>query len=432
MRFRTHLIAACLLMLGAIWLSSGTMYPFASTWAFPIVSKPCGYLFNQDHSQYRAAFDMLDGRPRAAWEWSIVLRRLLYPVVAYPFMKVAGFVAGGFIASALINLAALVAVAHFLRRRWGDGAAIAGSWLLACYPGVAYWGALPYANATIVPVSCALFILLTRLDERSDTRSLVSTALAMGILFTAYDLLPFFGVAAFIVLARRKRWTALPIAGACMAVGPLAVWLILTRIARVPWSNINTDLYGTMLGAYLHPPSAGVWLRGVAAFPVVLVQVFFFSNFVFLPALFLLLLVVTRARLSLVEGALLVSVALVFMFNNLAPPDPATYQMRGDYIPRIYQPAGVALLVYCARVIGTPAERDPAKVRFAVAALAVVLAANLSVAFGPIARAPWAGRIYQRFYFHASLETMDQNLARHGRRPLGFCARPAGAAASSP
>ena len=46
--------------------------------------------------------------------------------------------------------------------------------------------------------------------------------------------------------------------------------------------------------------------------------------------------------------------------------------------------------------------------------------ANLSVAFGPIAHVPWAGPIYQRFYFHAYLDSMDTNLARYGRRPLGF------------
>ena len=103
-------------------------------------------------------------------------------------MKVAGFVVGGFIASALINVGALIALARFLRRRWGDRAAIAGTWLLAVYPGVTYWGALPFANATIVPVSCGLFMLLTRLDEREDLRWVVGNTLAMGVLVTAYDL----------------------------------------------------------------------------------------------------------------------------------------------------------------------------------------------------------------------------------------------------
>ena len=421
MRFRTHLVGACLLMLLAIWLSSGTMYPFASTWAYPIVSKSCGYLFNQDHTAYRAAFDMLDGAPRAQWEWSIVLRRILYPLVAFPFMKAAGFVVGGFIVSVLINVAALIALALFLRQRWGETVAVVGIWLLAAYPGVTYWGALPYANAIIVPASVGLFILLTRLDEQVELRSVVWNCLGMTVLFTAYDLLPFFGGAAMLLLNRRRRWRQVPIAAACLVTGPLIVVLALAKIARLPWSNENTDLYGAMLGAYLHPPAVGVWLRGVASFPVVLGQVFFFSNLVFLPTLFLLVLIVVRARLSAIEGALAIAIGLVFAFNNLAPPYPETYQLRGDYIPRIYQPLGVALIVYCARVVGGLNTPDRAKAAIVKTLFALAMAANLSVAFGPIARVPWAGRVYQRFYMHAYIETMDLNLARHGRRPLGFC-----------
>jgi len=405
----------------AIWLSSGTMYPFAATWAFPIVTKSCGYLFNLDHPQYRAAFDMLDGAPRAAWEWSITLRRILYPLVAFPFMKVAGFVVGGFITSLLINLSALVALAVFVRKRWGDRAAIVSAWLLATYPGVTYWGALPYANATIVPVSCGLFILLTRIEERDDLKWIFGNALAMGVLVTAYDLLPYFAAAAVIVLAWRRRWRAIPIVAACMASGPLLVWFILSKVVRLNWSNINTEIYGLALHAYLHPGSIGGWVRSLAGFPRVVGQVFLFSNLVFLPVLFLMVLLIARARLSLVERALFIAIALVFLFNNLAPPDPATDQMRGAYIPRIYQPLGVALIVYCARVIGSLETLDRMKSRMVRAAFAFTLVANLSVAFGPVARLPWAGEIYQRFYFHSFLDSMDVNLTRYGRRPLGFC-----------
>jgi hypothetical protein len=421
MRFRLHLIAAATLMAVAIWLSSGTMSPFAATWAFPIVTKSCGYLFNLDHPQYRAAFDMLDGAPRAAWAWSITLRRILYPLVAFPFMKAAGFVAGGFIASVLINLSALVALALFVRKRWGDRAAIVSAWLLASYPGVTYWGALPYANATIVPVSCGLFMLLMRLEERADLKSVVGNALAMGVLVTAYDLLPYFGAAAMIVLAWRRRWRAMPIVAACLVSGPLLVWVVLTRVVHLKWSNINTEIYGLALHAYAHPGSVTAWLRSLAEFPRVVAQVFLFSNLVFLPMLFLLVLVIARVRLSLVEGALFIAIALVFLFNNLAPPDPATNQMRGAYIPRIYQPLCAALIIYCARVIGAGEALDRVKARMIAAAFVVTVAANLSVALGPIARVPWAGEVYQRFYFHSSLETMDVNLARYGRRPLGFC-----------
>lgn len=421
MRFRIHLLAASVVMIAAIWLSSGTMYPYASTWAFPIVSEPCGYLFNLDHPQYRAAFAMLDGAPRDQWEWSITLRRILYPLVAFPLMKVAGFIVGGFVASVAINVAALIALGFFVRRRWGDRGAAVAIWLLATYPGVTYWGALPYANATIVPVSLGLFMLLSRLDERPELRSVALNSAGMAILVTAYDLLPYFGVAAMILLARKRRWSAMPVAAVLIASGPLLVWVVFTKIVQLRWSNINTDIYGTMIDGYLHPGSVAAWLRSLASFPAVLVKVFLYSNMVFLPALFLVALIIARARLTAVEGALFGAVALVFCFNNLGPPLPATGQMRGEYIPRIYQPLCAALIVYCARLAGSLQALEAAKARLLTGAFALALLANLSVAFGPIARVPWAGNVYQRFYFHAFIESMDINLATHGRRPLGVC-----------
>jgi hypothetical protein len=156
---------------------------------------------------------------------------------------------------------------------------------------------------------------------------------------------------------------------------------------------------------------------------VVLVQVFLFSNMVFLPVLFLTCVVATHVRPTLVEGALLIAIGLVFAFNNLAPPYPQTYQMRGDYIPRIYQPVGIALLVYCCRVVSLLGTLERPKAVLVQTMLALTIAANLTITFGPVARIPWAGHVYQRFYFHAMPESMDTNLARHGRRPIGFCRR---------
>jgi len=423
MRFRAHLIGASALLLLAIWLSSGTMAPYASTWAFPIVSKPCGYLYNLDHPQHLAVFQMLDGQPREVWQGSFVLRRLLFPAIAYPAMKALGYEVGGFVVSLLAHVGALLAVALFVRKRYGDGAAIAASWMLATYPGITYWAALPYANAAIVPASCALFILLTLLDERARLRSVAWIAGAMGVLFTAYDLLPFFGVAAVIVLARRRRWRALPVAALAMAVAPMLSWLVVTRVFHVPWSNRNTELYGIVARAYLAPPGLGVWLRSIADFPVVLALNYLFSNMLFLPALFVIHVTIARLRLTLVEGAVAVAVALVFLFNNLAPPYSDPYQMRGDYVPRLYQPVFVVFIVYVARVMGGLAALERAKAAIAATVFALAMLGNLTITFGPIARVPWAGNIYQRFYFHAFLESMDTNLARYGRRPLGFCDR---------
>ncbi len=424
MRFRVHVAGASALLVLAIWLSSGTMAPYASTFYKPIVSTPCQYLYNADHPLHEAAFWMLDGEPRERWESSIVLRRILFPLVAYPFMKAAGFEVGGFIASVLCHLAALAALALFLRRRHGDEVAVAGIWLLAVYPGITYWAALPYANAAIVPASIPLYILLTELEEEAGLRATALRSLGMGLLFTAYDLAPFFGLAALLVLLRRRRFAQLPVAALCMAAAPVATGLLLKLVFHLPWTNRNTAIYGIVARAYLHPPALGIWARSLWDFPQVALANFFYSNLLFLPALFVVVVVVTRRPLTLPEGALLVSAAVVFLFNNLAPPYSARWQMRGFFIPRLYQPIFVGLLVYVVRAIGERRTFSPLKAHLLVALSVVTLAANASVAFGPIARVPWAGYLYESFYLHSGVRTMDDNLARYGRRPLGFCERP--------
>jgi hypothetical protein len=246
-------------------------------------------------------------------------------------------------------------------------------------------------------------------------------SVAMGLLFVAYDLGPFFGLAALLLLARRRRFSLVLVAVAGMAAAPLLTAALLKLVFHVPWTNTNTALYGTVARAWLHPPALGVWLRSVADFPFLLVRVFFTSNLVFLPALFVCLLAMARERLTAAEGALLVAGGLVFVFNNLAPPYADRWQMRGDFIPRLYQPVFIALMVYAARVVGGRKEGPPGRARLVLAVAALAFVANASVAFGPIARVPWAGYVYHRFYEHSGPNTMDEELARAGRRPLGFC-----------
>jgi hypothetical protein len=206
-----------------------------------------------------------------------------------------------------------------------------------------------------------------------------------------------------------------------MAAGPLLASLLVKLAFHVPWTNTNTALYGTVARAWLHPPGLGVWLRSLADLPLLAVRVFFTSNLVFLPALFLVLLALTRARLTPAEGALSVAVALVFLFNNLAPPYEDRWQMRGDFIPRLYQPIYVVLLAYAARTIGGWRSAPPGRARVLIGAAALAFLGNASVAFGPIGRVPWAGYVYHRFYMHSGPETMEANLAIYGRRPLEFC-----------
>ena len=159
--------------------------------------------------------------------------------------------------------------------------------------------------------------------------------------------------------------------------------------------------------------------------PRVVGQVFLFSNMVFLPLLFLLVALVLRARLSVVEGALFVAIALVFLFNNLGPPNPETAQIARRVHPaHLPAPRRGAHRLLRARDRGGPragrptgtSEGDLRRDR-----------AGRNVAgesFGRVRsdRARALGGIdYQRFYFHAYLDSMDTNLALYGRRPLGFC-----------
>jgi hypothetical protein len=243
----------------------------------------------------------------------------------------------------------------------------------------------------------------------------------MGLLFTAYDFVPFFGAAAVLVLVRRRRVVELPIALAAMAA-PSALVLVVFKLAlHLDWTNKNTAIYSIVAQAYLHPPALGVWLAGVSDFVPVLAANFFYANLVFLPALFLVAVFVARRPLTLTEAAVLIAGAALFCFNNLAPPYVARWQMRGIFIPRLYQPIFVSLLIYVARVVGDGRALSPLKARVLLAAAALAFVGNATIAFGPIARVPWSGYVYHRFYMHSGPGEMERQLALHGRRPLGFC-----------
>src|SRR5215468_8030821 len=91
--FRLSVVAAMLVLLASAWVSSGTMAPYAATldpgvvWSQP----PCDYLINIDQPHFEAAFAMLHGKPRESWEGSVMLRRILYPILALPLMSTWGF-----------------------------------------------------------------------------------------------------------------------------------------------------------------------------------------------------------------------------------------------------------------------------------------------------------------------------------------------------
>jgi hypothetical protein len=407
-RFTIHLIAANAVLAAAIWLSTGTMAPYAAMSEFPMPVEPCHYLVNGDHWHFTAAWHLLAGDDQAFWVRSVVLRRLLFPLLSFPFVRLGGVLAGGILASALMQLAAVTAFALFVRGRVSERAAVAVVWLLATYPGITYWAGLPYSYAAIVPGSLVCAMLLYRLNDATTAREIATIALLLGILALGYDFLPFFGTAAVLLLIRKRRFAWTLVACALMVVPTLLVGIALELIGA-PLLNVNTAGYLNVLRAYLRPGDFQQWLRNLAELPLVFLSNFVFGNLVFLPLLFAGFL--RGMRLEWPDKALLAATIILFVFNNAAPPYDG-WQLRGHWIARLYQPVLPALLMGIARA---------SAVRWWRPAVVATVLLNASIAFGPVLLNPLAAHVYQRFYVHASADTLLVNLRRFGRRPLGVC-----------
>src|SRR5262245_876327 len=111
-------------------------------------------------------------------------------------MKALGFGGGGLVANVLLAVGSLALFWRALRRRLGADPPPALLALLTVYPGWFYWAGLPYSYAVIVPASLLCMVLLWRVETLATGREALLTGLGLGVLFTGYDLLPFFGAAA--------------------------------------------------------------------------------------------------------------------------------------------------------------------------------------------------------------------------------------------
>lgn len=420
-----NLFLSCLILALGIWCASGTLAPYAATLANPKVLPPCGYLTNIDQWHFEAPFKFLDGLDRAHWEGSVVLRRILYPLIAYPAMKVFGFMKGGFFTNIIIHLLVFFVFVHFVKKHVGQGGAIAVMWLLSLYPGISYWVGLPYSYACIVPCSLLSFMCLWKVWKKSDLQTVSLFSFAIGVLSLGYDLLPYFGPALMLVLLHRRAWKMLPLA-AVVAVVPLLVssW-ILQSVYGLGFINPNSKVYLTIVNSYLSFPSWEAWGPLIVQVPSVFVHNFAASNFYVLPVLFVLLFVISRAALGVrfhpVELSVLLSVFFVFLFNNLAPPYEG-WQLRGLWIARLYQPVFVVYLFFIARSFEASFGHERKKWLFA-GLIAVSCVLQGVVVFGPVMRLTISDSVYHEFYRHEfSKSRMSDTLDRHGRRPRGFCA----------
>jgi hypothetical protein len=252
----------------------------------------------------------------------------------------------------------------------------------------------------------------------------------LGVLFLGYDLLPLFAPPAVMVLLRRRRFAHAALAAIVMLLPALLGIALLAWKYGLLLQNNNAETYGNLVRAYLSPSSFSNWLQLASHAPAALVRAYFFSNFWFLPALFLITQIVNRSHLRLrmigAERWLLLTTLLLFLFVNLAPPTPGRWQMRGSGMSRIYQPAFAAMILFIARWMQAAWDARDARSnarRWLTAAIAMTTLANTAVVFGPVLHIPLADRVYLSFYHHAETYALSKNLDTFGRRPLGFCDR---------
>lgn len=404
-----HLLFSAILLTLAMWLNTGTMAPYAVSTTSPFYTVDCQYPVNIDHIHFLAPHLMLKGAPPEYWSFSVVLRRILYSVISYPFIESFGFMAGGLLANLLMHLCTLMILFKFLKKEYSDNVAIAGAWLFASYPGIYYWTGLPYSYSMIVPGSVFAMIFLKKIESAQKLKSAFLFSLGIGITFLGYDLAGFFGLAAiFLCIYQRKfRWI-IPVSVGLML--PYAISnLLLNEIYKVGLLNTNTAAYLNIWGAYKSLNFGKEWFDLFLHSPLILVIIYFTSNFYFLPAVFLILWLLFRKRLEPLgkaELAVLTAALVVFILNNWAPPYKG-WQLRGEWIARLYQPVFPVFMIYIAR------NSKPAAI------ISIVL--NLFVSLGSVLSLPITSLAWYHFYQHSTPMQTYQTIERLGKRPFGIC-----------
>jgi hypothetical protein len=285
-RFTLHVTAAALVFLAGLYFATGTLAPYANTLLSP-PDPATGYLYNGDHATHRTLFAFVDGEPRAAWQDSLLLRRVLYAVLAWPWMHSLGFELGGVMFNLCANLLGFLAGVAMVRRHVGLRGATLAAWLFALYPGAAYWVGQPYAYALIFPLGIAAFWILLELSAARPAR-LALLSLALGTIYLTYDFHVYFLPASLLLLVWQRRWTAAA-ASAFLQILPLGVWLwVMKNVVRVPLENSNTGVYRELFVSFFTPRPFAETLPRLTALPETALDIFLGANFLFLPLLALL------------------------------------------------------------------------------------------------------------------------------------------------
>jgi hypothetical protein len=372
-------------------------------------------------------FDFVDGADRTVWDRALFLRRILFAVLAYPFMKVGGFEVGGAIASLVFHALTFVASVHLLGRRIGQRGATFAAWLIALYPGAAYWAGMPYPYALIFPASLLLTLGILSLVD-APLKKVAWLSPLLGVAYLGYDLHIIFVPTTLLVLAWNRRFGAAALSAVLQLI-PFALWMtILAYGLKQPLENSNSVAYRAIFTAFFAIENVPAWWATVSRFDDIGLDVFFGCNFIFLPTLFLAIValnpVTARIRFQAVEVALIAVSIGLFLFGNLAPAyGSGAWALRGSWIARIYQPVFPALILFAARWWQHLPPLTWGKRLLVRTALVGAFAGNALIVFGPILKNPFhvSEFAYYRFYNHSDIHWLyERYLSEYGRRPLGF------------
>jgi hypothetical protein len=476
--YKINLISAAVILFFVIWFSTGTLSPYALSAPDDLIlnqfssfnKEPyindtvipngknffqCRYIANIDHGHFLATFLMLDGADKGLWGGSVVLRRILYPVIAYPFMKLMGFETGGIVANFFIYLIAFLLFVSFIRREIGREAAVFAAWAVATFPGVAYFGGLPYSYAFIIPGCLIITILLWNLEKATQIKSIFLLSLGLGIVFLGYDFMPIFGFAAVFILFRRKLFSGIAVSIVAMMIPTMIFSMILKYYYETDLTNSNTEMYKIIAFSYLGVfnglfpslgidpnspvglflqenspfPDMGRWYEYIKYFPVYFLFNYVFSTFAYLSVAFAVVnipgLFGKRLKLNSLEFGVLLAVLLIFAFNNLAPPY-RSWQFRDYGFARIYEPMFVVMILYIARKIQTMPELPLIKQRILLGLAGFIILGNLLTSFSTILPNNWGLGIYGNFYLQSyttkqTYSDFKERIRKYGRYPIGFC-----------
>jgi hypothetical protein len=407
-----------------VWLHSGTLAPYAASLFHDfIVRDPlCGYLFNLDHSHFVQTDLMIGGYPPRDWSESVLLRLVGYPILSRPFTAAFGFLWGRVLLNILIYSLCSLWLYELFRRKLARGPATLLALTTMSFPGFAYWGGLPYHYALIAPLSLWLYYRLEiYLEKGEQGKDLWRLAAEIALASLFYEVfLPVFLLVLSLLILKKRHWRSAPLAYAILLGPSIVVNFALSFF--VPVANSNNATYGNIIKSYLSLPDWAAWGKLLAQVPGSLVSVFFDSGFFFLPLSFLLMTFVSRLEkrkgfaatdLFFASGFL-----ALFAFVNLAPPHPG-WQMRGDWIARLYMPLFAIYIFYFLRSLSANSKKFW---NLKIAILGFCLFGHLITVSGGISGMDkTASLLYYRFYKHAPEAFYGENLENFGRYPIGFC-----------